>query len=261
MEPMNCIPPKTIPSSHDANEPVTTPQPLTFHPFPRLPTELRLKIWSLFHHSISPKKLQFSYRNGGRRQPARALEGCFSSHGHSVPRNDIPTILQTCHESRNFALDYYSIGFEVPQIPEMVAKGVHKAFEECSYDEAFSREERGVFWNKEKDVMWIDGFWLDDNLKAFLWGGSWDVKFPGMRRLAFDESTMIEFVQEKAISWEGIVTVFLVRKDLGMGSRHREWQERLGWEKMFEEGSGKPELRVVSSWEDVLEILHQRELW
>ena len=259
MELTTCTSPSPDPASHSTNEPTLSPS--TFHPFPRLPTELRLKIWSLYHHSTSPKTLRFSYRSGGKRQPTRALEGCFSSHGHSSPKNDIPTILHACHESRNFGLEYYSIGFELPQTPELRAKGVHKAFEECSYEEALARKERGVFWNKEKDVMWIDGYWLDDNLKACIWAVKYDVKFPGVRWLVFDESTSIHFVQDKAIGWEGIEMVFLVREDTGTACMHVAWQEIFGWQKRFEEGSGKPELRLVSSWEEVLGILHEREVW
>jgi hypothetical protein len=169
-------------------------------------------------------------------------------------------------------LDYYSIGFEVAQAPEMVARGVRKAFEECSYEEVAAREGHGIFWNKGKDVMWIDGYWLDDNLKAFLWNGRYDVKFPSVRWLVFDETTTISFVQERAISWEGVETVFVVRESLGMGSGHGAMVERGAWEKMFEKGMEKgmgsgmeekemPELQIVSSWEDILEYLHEREVW
>ncbi|PMD39214.1 hypothetical protein L207DRAFT_513697 [Hyaloscypha variabilis F] len=262
MELSSNISPNSNCLSQDSNEPtLSSSSPSVFHPFPLLPTELRLKIWSFYHQSTPPKKLRFSYRNSDTRQPARVLEGCFSSHGHSSPRNDIPTILHICHESRNFGLDYYSVGFEVPQLPELAAKGVHKAFEECSYEDAVGREGRGVFWNKEKDVMCIDGYWLDDNLKAVFWAGKSDVKFPGVRWVVFDENTSVQYVQDKAIGWVGIEMVFLVRWDLGMGSRYGAWQPRLEWEKMFKEGSGKPELRVVRSWKDVLEFLHEKELW
>jgi len=148
----------------------------------------------------------------------------------------------------------------VPQSPDLVAKGVHKAFEERSYEEALGRKERGVYWNKEKDVMWIDGYWLDDNLKACCWAGRYDVKFPGVRWLVFDESTSIHYVQDKAIGWDGVEMVFLVREDMGLACMHTAWQEIFKWQKMFEEGSDKPEFRLVSSWEDILEILHEKEV-
>jgi hypothetical protein len=50
-------------------------------------------------------------------------------------------------------LEYYSIGFEVSQAPEVVARRVRKAFKECSHEEAVERGGHGIFWNKRKDVM------------------------------------------------------------------------------------------------------------
>lgn len=57
-----------------------------------------------------------------------------------------------------------------------------------------------------------------------------------------------------------------------MGSGHGAMTENGAWEKMFEGGmvasmasgvkeSEMLELQIVSSWEDVLEYLHEREVW
>jgi hypothetical protein len=271
IESMKCTSSRPNPANPEANV-VNPSRPPSFHPFPRLPTELRLKIWFLYHDLEPPKRLRFSYRHGGQRQPARALEGCFSSHCSSLPKNDIPTILHICHESRNHFFDHYSVAHIVPQSGSLIDRGIRKSLEEASHEEAIRRGVRGIFWNKRKDVMWIDGYWLDDNLKAFLWGGRYDIKFPGVRWVVFDETTTVSFVQDRAFSWKGIETVFVVREPVGWGSARSAREERGAWKKKFrvvgeEEKNIKgkelqlPGLQIVSSWKDVLEYLHQGEVW
>ncbi len=133
---------------------------------------------------------------------------------------------------------------------------------------------RGIFWNKRKDVMCIDDYWLDDNLRAFLWGGRFDVKFPGVRWLVFDEGTTVSFLKERAICWSGIEVVFLIREKLEDGSSRGKREERAAWERKFgcgdEEGEEKgvgmgrekmPEFQIGESWKDVLEFLHRRGVW
>jgi hypothetical protein len=130
---------------------------------------------------------------------------------------------------------------------------------------------RGIFWNKRKDVMWIDNYWLDDNLSAFYWGGRFDVKFPGVRWVVFDEGTTVSFVQEKVINWSGVQVVFVLRP-LGHWDLRIARDERAAWEKRFGVGEGEensvgmergkmPELQMVESWKDVLEYLHREGVW
>jgi hypothetical protein len=92
-----------------------------------------------------------------------------------------------------------------------------------------------VDWDKRKDVMWIDWNWLDDNLKAFLWGGKCNVRFPGVRWLCFDEGTMSSFVKEGSVSWVDVETVFIVQE------RGLRWHaaEIGGWEDKFGKRKGK----------------------
>jgi hypothetical protein len=145
---------------------------------------------------------------------------------------------------------------------------------ELKYEDAMrGRTERirGIFWNREKDVMWIDDYWLDDNLRAFYMYRRFDVKFPGVRWVVFDEGTTVSFVQEKVISWDGIEVVFVLRP-LGQRDSRIAKHERAAWEKKFGCGEGEeevvgvskgnmPELQIVESWKDVLEHLHRRGVW
>jgi hypothetical protein len=98
------------------------------------------------------------------------------------------------------------------------------------------------------------------------------LNYPGVGWLVVYETTTISFVLERAIGWDGTETVFVVRESLEMGSGHGAMTEKGAWEKMFEGGMGASmasgakesemlELQIVSSWEDVLEHLHEREVW
>ena len=249
-------------SSSPRGKIIDSTQPDTFYPFPRLPTELRLRIWSIVQDIEPPRKLRFSYHCAEKRQRVRELEGCLSNLRIVWPQNDIPTILHICHESRNHALRDYSVGFEVDQSPSLIARGIHKALEECSYEEALGKKGRGFYWNTKKDLMWIDSDWLDDNLKAFLWDGQFDVKFPNLKWLVFDETALIYFVQDRAISWQGIETVFVIRES---GSPYSGSGERLAWMKKFGRALDDkslcanevvlPELEILPSWDDILKYL------
>jgi hypothetical protein len=98
------------------------------------------------------------------------------------------------------------------------------------------------------------------------------LNYRGVGWLVVYETTTISFVQERAIGWVGTETVFVVRESLDMGSGHGAMKEKESWGKMFEGGMGvlmasgaeeseMLELQIVSSWEDVLKHLHEREVW
>ncbi|PMD14387.1 hypothetical protein NA56DRAFT_710962 [Hyaloscypha hepaticicola] len=273
-----CLTNHTSPTPDPPNNTANKSSTPTFHPFPHLPPELRFKIWSTYHALTGPRKLHFSYRHrsGNTYQPPRALEGNSSSHGFSSPRHEIPTLLHVCSESRSFALAVYSLVWLVPQSEALCGRGVRNALEEVGYEDVMRGREvrRGIFWDKKKDVMCIDEYWLDDNLRACLWGGRFDVKFPGVRWVVFEEGTTVGFVQDRAVGWGGVEVCFLVRGGRGVGSEMGKREERKSWERRFgcrdgegeEEGGGMergemPELRIVESWTDVLEFLHRRGVW
>ncbi|KAH8161628.1 hypothetical protein CIB48_g6619 [Xylaria polymorpha] len=72
-----------------------------FHPFPRLPAELRAQIWEM---TVAPRivEVRITYR-------ASALSPDSSSTNtatvpHLVSSTPVPAILQTCQEARNQGL-------------------------------------------------------------------------------------------------------------------------------------------------------------
>ena len=71
---------------------ITSPHMGTFHPFPRLPAELRLRVWEL---TVEPRTVKVEFR--GRTEGSRWFEVLHST-------TPIPGSLQTCRESRNAGL-------------------------------------------------------------------------------------------------------------------------------------------------------------
>ncbi|TAQ88097.1 hypothetical protein B7494_g3579 [Chlorociboria aeruginascens] len=73
----------------------STPRPLTtFHLFPRLPTELRLHIWTL---TLRPRTVDIRYYTDGFHAPDAD--------------NTLPIALKVCRESRGYLLDSYPYCF------------------------------------------------------------------------------------------------------------------------------------------------------
>lgn len=74
-----------------------------FHPFPRLPYELRLLIWEM---TVDPRIVKVEYR---RLDPTHE-EYCLTS---STP---VPAVLAACQEARNHGL--YQKAFSEIAVPE-----------------------------------------------------------------------------------------------------------------------------------------------
>lgn len=92
----------------------------TFHPFPNLPTELRLKIWTHFLYITKPAPITITFTP--RRSP-----NTDPSPGGEKPQmwqaddtilhkgKPIPAILHACAESRAIGLERYVLGFDVSE--------------------------------------------------------------------------------------------------------------------------------------------------
>ncbi|KAI1410091.1 hypothetical protein F5Y13DRAFT_76874 [Hypoxylon sp. FL1857] len=85
----------------------------TFHPFPRLPTELRLRIWAL---TVEPRVVEV------RVVPDNPLEV-----QRLVSPTPVPAILQTCQEARNLGL-YKRAFSEVTATKVNVAAGAESRY-------------------------------------------------------------------------------------------------------------------------------------
>ncbi|KAK4233498.1 hypothetical protein C8A03DRAFT_47975 [Achaetomium macrosporum] len=147
----------------------------TFHPFPRLPFELRAQIWEM---SVEPRTVEVRIVYGNR-------------HLQEGPRlltfTPVPAILQTCREARslglyqraftelpinlarryvwvNFEIDIISIGKSYFEGFEPVAPLIKRIkFERQRQDEVFfhweSRDIESFVNLREIHVVSVDGFW------------------------------------------------------------------------------------------------------
>ncbi|KAI2638765.1 hypothetical protein GGS26DRAFT_602408 [Hypomontagnella submonticulosa] len=97
----------------------------TFHPFPRLPTELRAQIWAL---TVKPRIVE-----------VRVVPGNPSEVRGLVSSTPMPAILQTCQEAR-------SLGLYIQMFSEVTATKVNAAA---------SAESRYVWLNLDIDMVSI----------------------------------------------------------------------------------------------------------
>ncbi|RSL72596.1 hypothetical protein CEP53_000992 [Fusarium sp. AF-6] len=77
----------------------------TFHPFPRLPFELRARIWEM---TVEPRQVEFRIKT-----PIWTFRTLYATS--TTP---IPAVMQACHESRNLGL--YQRGLEVGDEPRYI---------------------------------------------------------------------------------------------------------------------------------------------
>ncbi|KAI4945992.1 hypothetical protein J4E91_007433 [Alternaria rosae] len=165
----------------------------TFHPFPRLPLELREQIWK---HTVSPRTVDVR----------RVRDGWSQRHGQLLSSTPIPAILQSCREARNLGL-YERVFFEV----DVVKKFENNHAPEVLIEKFFTPDEQGeeapeeiVSPKTEQRYVWLDFHIdvLDIGCSAF-----WDYSSiaSAVKRLKFerddsDESyQLMEFVSVEEI--------------------------------------------------------------
>ncbi|KAH7314287.1 hypothetical protein BKA65DRAFT_516532 [Rhexocercosporidium sp. MPI-PUGE-AT-0058] len=97
---------------------MTYPLPFdTFHPFPRLPKELRIEIWKVHLTALEPRLLRVwsnppieVFEHNECLDPDRESR-FLKSECHPSSPNPVPALLQTSQESRHEALRYYTRAF------------------------------------------------------------------------------------------------------------------------------------------------------
>ncbi|CAN9132517.1 unnamed protein product [Alternaria alternata] len=117
----------------------------TFHPFPRLPLELREQIWK---DTVEPRIVD-----------VRRVRKGTERYGQLISSTPIPAILQSCREARNLGL-YERVFFEVTPATKKF-KGKNEA--EIAMKRFFAPDERGEEGPKkvgssdtEQRYVWLD---------------------------------------------------------------------------------------------------------
>jgi hypothetical protein len=190
----------------------------TFHPFRRLPKELRLQIWEIAQFSVLPQVITVDYlqtmpmvlRSIHPRLKAFPQDCCDYQH-LAVHTHPVPTLLQACKESRAASLPSYRKGFEYTC--------VHPEHQKHSGDLCLSREGRQclerwlnsrtrcqhevanqgkVWWDPDKDVVLGSSFRgvsshedLLNSASQVFWLGEilnqvCEMKIDGVKNLAVD---------------------------------------------------------------------------
>jgi hypothetical protein len=94
---------------------------MEFHPFPLLPTELRLKIWSLALHT--PRAITIACRKSPMHRRTPELPRTIEAFSSTTP---VAPLLHTCRESRNEAAPSYPPAFVTPRGRLFVAFAVDR---------------------------------------------------------------------------------------------------------------------------------------
>ena len=122
--PFSPCPPEIAPESDST---AVSTAAVTFHPFPRLPAELRLKIW---HFSFAPRAVELHarrahYADGDDDDIRRGIGGGGGGGGSPLPRwqsrSRNPAALAVSAEARAAALEHYTVA--LPLLPLLHDRG------------------------------------------------------------------------------------------------------------------------------------------
>ncbi|KAK8113567.1 hypothetical protein PG984_014093 [Apiospora sp. TS-2023a] len=127
----------------------------TFHPFLRLPIELRIKIWELLIPETKGRLVWV-------REPGWVM----------MERAKFPSILlSACHESRCIYLQRFPMGLEVSK------RALHTDYWGHSWHANFSWYDKGlVYLNPDHDVLMLGQPWEQSDPRQFT---SWVTTFTG----------------------------------------------------------------------------------
>jgi hypothetical protein len=189
-----------------------------FHPFPRLPKELRLQIWEIAQSSVLPQVITVDYLQavpmGLRLRYPRLKafpQACCDYQHLAVPTHPVPPLLQACKESRTASLPSYRKGFEYTCVhPEhqknsgdlYLSREGRQCLEKCLKSRTRCQHEVAnqgkVWWDPDKDVVLASNFRGVSSHEDFLnsvsqvfWLGEipdqvCEMKIDGVKNLAVD---------------------------------------------------------------------------
>ncbi|KAF4624470.1 hypothetical protein G7Y89_g13701 [Cudoniella acicularis] len=189
---------------------VATP---SFTLFPLLPTELRLKIWEHVHENAPPQKLPFYLCKSDLDFLRLKRKACHNyPHIFAGAMSSVPPLLHVSQEARSVALQHYSVGFDISR---MVSLGRHETdvdtYTTCSHEVAMEEENKKIYWDRNKDVVFLDeGGWMGEGKARYVWGGKTGVRFGKMHTVMITYLTLKACIMGGYLSWEGIETLLVL---------------------------------------------------
>ncbi|KAH6668993.1 hypothetical protein B0J14DRAFT_154579 [Halenospora varia] len=216
--------------------------PTTFHPFPNLPTELRLKIYSLTL-SLAPPLLLPLHLCKSDLDYLRLKRPACQNYPHFFSRSlPAPPLLHVCHESREVALSRYSVGFDVSRLLSMGREETDvDTYTTCSHEVQMDDEGKTLYWDRIKDVPFLTDLktWLPEPQTSYIWGGKTGVRFGKFKTVAMTLEAVYRIGMGWYIGWEGIDTLVILDEIRDEGEkRMAEERNRL---------EGHPAVRAVET--------------
>lgn len=142
----------------------------------------------------------------------------------------MPPILHVCRESRSVGLQHYSLGFDIDRILALGRGDTDgHTYTTCSHEVAMGEQDIGIYWDRTKDVVFLDSDqWLDEKSSAYVWGGKTGVRFGRMRSVAMTYDTFISNSIGQNIQWESLDLIFILGLENFSGDNVARRQVRAG---------------------------------
>ena len=87
----------------------------------------------------------------------------------------------------------------------------------CSHEVGMGEIGRDVYWDREKDVVFLDtADWVEEDKAAYIWGGKTGVRFGKMKRVAVYFDTLTSCGIGEYLGWEGVDQMLILgnREDM-----------------------------------------------
>lgn len=185
----------------------------SFTPFPRLPVELRLKIWE-YVHELTPARLIPFYVCKSDLDYLRSKRPACHNYLHIFAERmkRIPEILHVCRDSRSIGLPHYNVGFDISRILSLGRADTDvDTYTTCSHEVSTDEQNKEMYWNPTRDVMFLESLqWMENKDSAYVWGGKTGVRFGKMRTVAMTYDTLKSCGLGEYLSWEGISTLIIL---------------------------------------------------
>ncbi|KAH7351316.1 hypothetical protein BKA65DRAFT_255839 [Rhexocercosporidium sp. MPI-PUGE-AT-0058] len=226
----------------------------TFHSFPKLPPELRLKIWDLAEPEQEIIKVGPSYFKG---EGQNTTLSCRGKRHLLVSARAVPGLFHVCLESRQISVARYTRGFESDCLDgdeEVQCSHLRQVTTAVKGKKRWAPK-REVYWRPEIDIVLVehmptyyedDGHWSAASVlfeSEAPCGGlqSYGVQHVILQVMFFFHPHWDPRLCEYTWGME-TVYVILIRKTEDTPA---EWEEHLAW-------FGRSWLRVTSDWREVV---------
>jgi 2EXR family len=240
----------------------------TFHPFPNLPYELRLKVWEF----ALPGSLIIPFHTA---IPHMRGNACLMKTHLFVPSQKVPSLFHVNSESRRLISPRYQTGFSVCQDltpplspsyspanlsdsdeteteedyaePERNRKkerkrALREIFFPCHHEAIIWNQHKEIYWNPERDIIRFSPLFQLDESKytmntACVWSfhGYKDLKVRGVKNLALDFgefSQWIDLHPDHRIFCD-VENIYVILTRLTRDEDDEMWEDHMAWFKQW----------------------------